>query len=374
MNLAPRLFCNPLVVQPLSRFCTGDTIPCLVKATILDCGNCLIPDSAIVLSGHGQADAFLKRHVNTGDTLKIFVALAPIREKIYSLIGGGPRIIRDGKVAVEHLQEGISENFARSRHPRTAAGYSKDGRRLFLITVDGRQASFSVGMSLYELAEFMLNLGVWDALNLDGGGSTTMIVNDSLVNSPSDATGDRPISNAFVVLQQSSSKNDHWLELIPPVAWVAQNSTFSFHLLSPDDAGEDNPTDVSWSCDPQIGTISKGRFFAANHNDSGYVRISWNGIKDSSRVYIKSVASIVVLPPKRMLKPGETASLRAVAFSKDNLKLSNKRFIWRVEKDIAYIERGNRIVATKDGKTTISAYLNDVWGKGYLTIKSVEHH
>ncbi|UKI38697.1 MAG: phosphodiester glycosidase family protein [Clostridiales bacterium] len=59
-------------------------------------------------------------------------------------------------------------------NPRTALGLDKDGKTLYLITVDGRQAD-SIGVSLAELSEILINNGIYNAINLDGGGSTTMV-------------------------------------------------------------------------------------------------------------------------------------------------------------------------------------------------------
>jgi exopolysaccharide biosynthesis protein len=71
---------------------------------------------------------------------------------------------------------------------------------MLIATVDGRQPGVSVGMSLAELASLLLEFGASDAINLDGGGSTTMVVNGKLVNSPSDQTGERPVSDAILIL------------------------------------------------------------------------------------------------------------------------------------------------------------------------------
>ena len=93
----------------------------------------------------------------------------------------------------------MAENFARDRNPRTAIGKTADGK-LLLVTVDGRQSKISVGMSLYSLADLLLELNAIDAINLDGGGSTTMVVKQKVVNKPSDQTGERPVSDAILVL------------------------------------------------------------------------------------------------------------------------------------------------------------------------------
>jgi exopolysaccharide biosynthesis protein len=113
-------------------------------------------------------------------------------------LGAGPQLIKAGKVAVTHLEEQFAPSFASVRHPRTAVGRMKDGK-LLLVTVDGRQPAISIGMSLYSLAALLLELGAMDGINLDGGGSTTMVVKQKVVNKPSDQTGERPISDAILI-------------------------------------------------------------------------------------------------------------------------------------------------------------------------------
>jgi len=87
---------------------------------------------------------------------------------------------------------------ATERHPRTMIGTSGDGR-IWLIAVDGRDKALSLGMSFAELQNLVTRVGLVDALNLDGGGSTTMVVRGVVVNHPSDATGPRKVSDAIVV-------------------------------------------------------------------------------------------------------------------------------------------------------------------------------
>jgi exopolysaccharide biosynthesis protein len=89
--------------------------------------------------------------------------------------------------------------FGVRRNPRTLAGVKADGT-ILLVTVDGRQPGYSVGASFEESARIMKSLGAIDAVNLDGGGSTTMTIGSKLINHPSDSTGERPVGDAIVVL------------------------------------------------------------------------------------------------------------------------------------------------------------------------------
>jgi exopolysaccharide biosynthesis protein len=107
-------------------------------------------------------------------------------------VGGGPRLVLRSAVAIG------AEGFRHTpvRHPRTAFAVTDRGTYL-LVTLDGRQTA-SVGMRLDELATELIALGAVEAMNLDGGGSTTMVVRDAVRNSPSDGR-ERPVSDAILV-------------------------------------------------------------------------------------------------------------------------------------------------------------------------------
>ncbi|MGH9931145.1 MAG: phosphodiester glycosidase family protein, partial [Pyrinomonadaceae bacterium] len=116
--------------------------------------------------------------------------------RAYSMLGGGPQLIKAGKVAITDKQEKMSAGFDTDRHPRTAI-VKLDSGKLLLGTVDGRQPGISMGMSLYMLTDLLLELGAIEAMNLDGGGPTTMVIHNKIVNKPSDQTGERPVSDAI---------------------------------------------------------------------------------------------------------------------------------------------------------------------------------
>ena len=108
----------------------------------------------LVAAGHSYPQA---TSISAGDTVQLFCLLHPASENLQEAVGGGPRIIRDGRISIEYKQEHLGRAPALERHPRTAVGYSSDRETLFLVTVDGRQPGYSVGMSLRELADLMAN-------------------------------------------------------------------------------------------------------------------------------------------------------------------------------------------------------------------------
>jgi exopolysaccharide biosynthesis protein len=102
------------------------------------------------------------------------------------VIGGSNVLVRDGRAIP------ATTTFALDRHPRTVVGIAKGGHQLILLVVDGRQPQLSIGMTFAELSEEMIRLGSDSAINLDGGGSTTLVYRNpktkslEVLNSPSD--------------------------------------------------------------------------------------------------------------------------------------------------------------------------------------------
>lgn len=113
-------------------------------------------------------------------------------------IGGFPELLTDGR-RVGDLQVSERPDFAAARHPRTAVALDPGRSKLWLVVVDGRQEGWSAGMTLPELTQLLEGLGVRDALNLDGGGSSVMIVGGRRVSRPSDAGGERAVVNALAL-------------------------------------------------------------------------------------------------------------------------------------------------------------------------------
>jgi hypothetical protein len=157
-----------------------------------------IPRIGLALSAAGDMTGWLRRHSQLGSHLSVEVRLDGTYCETDDVIGAGPKLVIGGKAAV------VSEGFAheRVRHPRTAIARTRRGTVL-LVTVDGRQAT-SVGMTLDELALELVSLGAEEAMNLDGGGSTTMWAAGRIRNSPSDRTGERAVGDALLLFVTNS--------------------------------------------------------------------------------------------------------------------------------------------------------------------------
>jgi Phosphodiester glycosidase/SPOR domain len=172
-----------------------------------------VPAGGSVLQGIGTAATWLKAHAVIGRRLTVHEQVRDSSGKAVQLTGktgivsAGPMLLRGGRLSIDAATEGVVDPadlsfgyaWAEQRQPRTLAGTDARGR-LILVTIDGREPGISEGATLEEAAELMRGLGAVNALNLDGGGSTTMTVNGAVVNKPSDATGERPVGDTVQVL------------------------------------------------------------------------------------------------------------------------------------------------------------------------------
>ena len=155
-------------------------------------------DTLLVVGIATEAASLLSR----GDTVRVRRALRPFQPR--EVVGGFPLLVQDSVIAT--VVDSAGAVSFRGLNPRTAVGYAADGRRLLLVVIDGRQPGYSMGMTVRQTAELMLALGAREALNLDGGGSSAMVLRTAaakprMVNHPSDSVGERPVGDALALLR-----------------------------------------------------------------------------------------------------------------------------------------------------------------------------
>lgn len=147
-------------------------------------GDMSIETDTVVISAHG-ANAQLLASVRPGMRLQLHESLGNEEaDQAETVVGAGPLLVENSLVNVRSREENIAKDIAGGRAPRTAIGVKKN-HDVILVVVDGRNKD-SCGMTLQELAAFMVKLGAKEALNFDGGGSSEMVLKGSIVNKPSD--------------------------------------------------------------------------------------------------------------------------------------------------------------------------------------------
>lgn len=190
-----------------------------------------IQPGTAVLVARGNAAAKLQAEAAVGTTLTLRLILQPDWAVVSDAIGGGPLLVRDG-APVYRANEGFQTSQLAPRGPRTAVGQRADGGVIFLTT-DGRQPGFSVGMTNFELAQALVRYGAVRGMGLDGGGSSTLAFEGTVLNSPSDGR-ERAISTALM-LQYYGVYAPPPLEAVvsPNGDGVAETQELSFKVVRP---------------------------------------------------------------------------------------------------------------------------------------------
>ena len=180
-------------------------VQCKVLAKEVNAGNMSFAAGEAVLSANGTAASYINS-LNVNDIISLDLNVSSAPANIKELTGGRVRLVNNG---VNYSAQGvINEGDAKStsREPRTAVGHTQDNKKVFLVVVDGR-STISEGMTLSEMANFLIYLGCYQGLNLDGGGSSTMVANGVLKNVPSDGT-ERLVANALLAYTNTKTLDD----------------------------------------------------------------------------------------------------------------------------------------------------------------------
>jgi hypothetical protein len=188
-----------------------------------------IPLGGAVLVARGSAGARLVQEAPLGASVSVRLIFRPDWGGIVNAIGGGPQIVRDG-VPVFRAGEAFTSSQLGPRAPRTGVGQLRDGR-IVLVTADGRQPGYSVGLTNFELAQTLVRLGAVTGMAFDGGGSTSMAFDGRLLNRPS--AGERTISTALM-FQYTGVYLPPPLPVVSPNGdGVAEQQTLAYKLVRP---------------------------------------------------------------------------------------------------------------------------------------------
>jgi len=350
-------------IVPLSGWFVNDTLHCVVEEIRINQGNMPLSKGKAILSGHGTAAAFIHQ-LTVGDTIQLVQNMMPGPKRFTQLVGGNTILIRDG----------VNVGTSGDRHPRTAAGYNADSTKFYLFTVDGRQPGYSIGMTYQELAAYMLEWGVYHGINLDGGGSTTMLVRGEIKNSPSDPGGERTVSNCFLVVSTAPDSNLAHLRITPPLVYAIAESEIQFSIQGLDMFYNNvniQDSTLLWSCDSTLGTIDEnGLFIASNDTVSGYVYAQIGHVIDSALVKKSILSKLELTPNPVILNEGDFQQMNVDAF--DNygnlITFALSDYAWWVEGDVGTISESGFFTATQSGEGLICARYDTITGSVPVTV------
>ncbi len=282
-----------------------------------------LDDTTLVI----HADTPLPEWLKTGSELQLNATLEGLEGVVVGAVGGIPRLLKDGEVVVETAseEEAINQSFGTTKHPRTALGLKEDGKTLVWITVDGRQPGRSIGIGLNDLAEMMKEMGCIDAINLDGGGSTSMVVRGQTANFPSDATGPRAVSNGLIITSTAESREVASIELSPgSIQYTIPGVPVFYDVIALNEYGHKVEVDK----DPQYkepensGWGYIGETWGTTHvvpQMEGSYRIDFSLAGEesitpvSADVRVLAPQEVTFYPPFLSMEPGESRSIVGAA-------------------------------------------------------------
>ena len=264
---------------------------CVIEDIFDAQGSATIPDGKAILWLKGTY-ANQTNWMTVGDVLDISFQLTlnngPQDLQIHQLIGGSNHIIMQNGQFMEDWAE---------RHPRTAIGFNADSTRLYFVVVDGRHLT-STGVTLREMKGIFDALGAVNAVNLDGGGSSCILVNDEVMNHPSDGTV-RAVGNGCLFVSTAPEDNEIGLINFEPRCYnLSISATTSFAMWGYNQYGVLKTRDLqgcTFSCDPQVGHFDdSGYFHATSTPASGNLYATYNGITASQPVTIMEAQWMLV--------------------------------------------------------------------------------
>lgn len=356
-----------VVIRPKEgdRFQIGanDTITCIVESVKDNTGATAIPAGKAVLHGRDGASEFLKAlAVGSEVTMAFRTQLRTTPNELSEFkeqVGGSDCIV------LKHGQpQDEAKTAATGKNPRTGMGFSRDSTRVFMVVADGRSGA-SAGLDLLPFGELFKAIGAWNAVNLDGGGSSVMFVNNQkIVNSPSGVT-ERAVGNGVLVI--STAPEDAEVNFIKPHKpkiqlprygkYIPQFYAYNQYgkLLDADLQG------VVLTCPESLGEIV-GNKFIANGTESGQITATYNGtVVAKMDVTLQPVSGMRIRLDSVLVDNRRDYLVEIMASTSGGESvILPVAFTWTTDDEsIASVENGV-VKGIKNGTTVVTGTINDV--------------
>ncbi len=344
---------------PGNSWGTNKTLKAKVMAIEKNIGSMAIPKGQAVLSGHGTAATALNNlAVNDEIDINLNIKINGDTQANQLQMTGG-----DGYKPM--LLNGVIEtsNIWNELHPRTGLGYSMTGDTVIFCVVDGRGASN--GVNTKQLAELMKSAGAWSAFNMDGGGSSTMYIDEygKAVNATSDGP-ERSVSNSVFIV--STAPTDNQIGVIKPykpnlilpkyAEFIPQFYGYNQYevLLDNDLQG------VELTCPESLGRI-EGNKFIATGSTPGQITANYMGSTTTINVSFVNVDSIKIRLDSVIVDNRTTYPVEVIGHTKHNdALLSPVALDWTVEDENICIVENGAVKALSNGSTVISGTIDGI--------------
>lgn len=237
----------------------GTTRMRVTTAPVKDASNMSIPKGGFVLSGTGFTANTLAK-MQLGEEFEVTPTVYfdnVVKVGITEMCGGCPMLLQGGKILET---QGLLDHLP-NREPRTAIGYNSDGTKVVLVVVDGRQPGVSVGVPSKDLAAILLNLGCTEALNFDGGGSSTLYVKElGVINTPSEGSLRAVKNGLFITTSATEDKEIAKICFADYAKKLELNSRYSPMIYGYNAQGlliDTNVKGITLSCGIELGEVQE---------------------------------------------------------------------------------------------------------------------
>lgn len=274
--------CYAFVFEPTTPVILGQTTPVKLKNIFPETYNLPVVENHIILMATASRYSRMagQFHVGLVYEMRLSVSGQIDWKSMKEAVGGGPRLVKGGQLYLTNLYEKFDASYTK-RHPRTAIGYTSSGEAIICV-VEGR-STLSRGVTLEELASLMIKLGCTDAMNLDGGGSSTMYLGGVVVNRLSDGAARRVASSLLLYAPPAVSTTQ--ISIVAKPGGVRPGDQTTMKLL--DAVGVAIPDqEVVWSCASGSGWIDAGGTFRALSSGTARVKAVARGAEASVDIRI----------------------------------------------------------------------------------------
>ncbi len=268
---------------------TGTQVEIVVENNVVtsinyDMGQVEIPENGYIIAFLTDHSPHLINSFRVGDTAELNISYSPAFENISFAAGAGTILLKNGQPAP------ITHDIA-GNHPRTAIGVNADESKLYLVTVDGRQDT-AKGVTLEAFADILAELGLYNAANLDGGGSTTLVVSSpekggQIVENNTSDSYLRPVANGIGVVPAAPADENGFITINPDTDTVFLGTSTYLNPIVHDSLGniiED--AEITWIT--ADGTVADG-YYTPHSAGMQTVNAAWNGITASKDIRVSAI-------------------------------------------------------------------------------------
>jgi len=354
-----------------------DTYEGTVSQVRIEAGDTEIGANEVVLSGHGVAAGFLSQ-LREGNSVVLSLSISTGWAEVIHAVGGSHFIVRNGEVV-----PAANDGFSNVVHPRTAIGITAE-RGVVMATVDGRQPGYSIGVRLDELGELLHSRGAVEAINLDGGGSTTMAARlpgedgVTLVSRPSDppnAQGvrERTVSNSILVVS-SAPTGPLAIANVMPIGVTAFVGTEVDYIVKGQDAAYNavpvEPGSIKWSDSGPAGKIDDSGRFRSRKAGTSTIKAKIGRVKGETDItVVDTLSDLEVRPSYATLDIGETQAFTSVARSDGTeVRVGPGLVAWEVVGSIGSIDAGGVFTGQARGGGSVRAAAGGATGSARVDV------